>query len=126
MIALDSSSLIAYLSGDKGADVEAVDLALSQGQSVLPPVVLAELLSEPGLAPEAAELIELMALLEPGEGYWARAGRLRASLVRLRRKARLADCLIAQSCLDHDVPLITRDRDFRAIATATGLRLFPA
>lgn len=126
MIAIDSSSLIAYLGGEKGADVEAVDLTLGQGQGTLPPVVLAELLSEPTLAPDAAALIERMQMLELKEGYWSRAGRLRASLIRSRRKARLADCLIAQSCLDHDVALITRDRDFRTIATSAGLRLYPA
>jgi predicted nucleic acid-binding protein len=29
---------------------------------------------------------------------------------------RLADTLIAQSCIDHHVPLITRDVDFRHFA----------
>jgi predicted nucleic acid-binding protein len=39
-------------------------------------------------------------------------------------KAKLADTLIAQSCLDHDVPLITRDGDFRHFV-ALGLRVLP-
>jgi predicted nucleic acid-binding protein len=39
------------------------------------------------------------------------------------RKARLGDALIAQSCIDAKVPLLTRDRDFRAFARAAGLRL---
>jgi len=34
----------------------------------------------------------------------------------------LADTLIAQICIDHDVPLITRDKDFRHFAKH-GLRL---
>ena len=38
-------------------------------------------------------------------------------------KAGLADSLIAQSCLDHDLALITRDRDFRHFARHAGLRL---
>ena len=33
------------------------------------------------------------------------------------------DALIAQSCIDHGIPLITRDRDFRAFAEAAGLDL---
>jgi predicted nucleic acid-binding protein len=36
-------------------------------------------------------------------------------------KARLADTLIAQSCLDHGVPLITHDTDFRHFAALRGL-----
>ena len=49
MIALDTSSLVAYLDGSTGKDVLAVDLALEQHQAVLPPVVLCELLSAPRL-----------------------------------------------------------------------------
>jgi predicted nucleic acid-binding protein len=37
------------------------------------------------------------------------------------RKARLGDALIAQSCIDGGVALVTRDRDFRAFADAAGL-----
>jgi predicted nucleic acid-binding protein len=33
------------------------------------------------------------------------------------------DCLIAQICLSHDVPLLTSDRDFEGIAQAVPLRL---
>lgn len=33
------------------------------------------------------------------------------------------DCLIAQLCIAHDVPLLTSDRDFAAIARAVPLRL---
>jgi predicted nucleic acid-binding protein len=33
------------------------------------------------------------------------------------------DCLIAQLCIAHDVPLLTSDRDFSAIARAVPLRL---
>jgi hypothetical protein len=40
-----------------------------------------------------------------------------------RRKVRLGDALIAQSCIDQGIPLITRDRDFRAFAVAANLNL---
>ncbi len=49
MIAIDSSTLIAYIQGDRGADVEALDAGLAAGDVVLPPVVLAEVLSDPAL-----------------------------------------------------------------------------
>jgi hypothetical protein len=60
------------------------------------------------------------------DGYWERAGLLRAKVLARRRRARLADTLIAQSCLDHDVELIARDRDFGPFAELAGLRLFAA
>ena len=57
-------------------------------------------------------------------GYWERAGRLRALAIGGGHKAKLADTLIAQACLDHDVPLVTRDSDFRHFRAA-GLRVLP-
>jgi predicted nucleic acid-binding protein len=46
-------------------------------------------------------------------------------LIEHRRRAPLADLLIAQSCLDHGVPLVTRDVDFRHIARIADFRLLP-
>jgi len=46
---------------------------------------------------------------------------LRAKVLAKRGKARLGDALIAQGCIDRGVPLITRDRDFRAFVDAAGL-----
>ena len=51
-------------------------------------------------------------------------GYLRSEVIRGGRKAPLADALIAQSCMDHDIPLITRDGDFRNFRRA-GLKLLP-
>jgi hypothetical protein len=123
MIALDTSSLVAYLSGDLGGDTDAVHVALEEQQACLPPAVLAELLSDPVLPANTAALLRELPLLTLSDGYWERVGALRAAVIAQRRKARLADALIAQSCLDHDVPLITRDADFRNFSRARPLRL---
>ncbi len=52
-----------------------------------------------------------------------RAGFNRATLLAKGLKARIADVLIAQSCLDHKLGLLTRDADFNAFAKAFGLLL---
>jgi predicted nucleic acid-binding protein len=44
-------------------------------------------------------------------------------VLKRRRKARLGDALIAQSCIDRGISLLTRDRDFRSFADAVGLDL---
>jgi predicted nucleic acid-binding protein len=62
-------------------------------------------------------------LIEVGEGYWQLAGLLRAKVLAKRRKARVGDALIAQSCIDRGVSLLTRDRDFWAFTEAAGLNL---
>jgi predicted nucleic acid-binding protein len=123
MIALETSSMIAFLSGNAGADVDAVRNAIALRQAVFPPIVVTELLSDPKLDPIVAALVQDLRRLEILENYWQRAGGLRAEILRRGFKAHLADTLIAQSCLDHDVPLITRDRDFRHFARYAGLRL---
>jgi predicted nucleic acid-binding protein len=126
VIAVDTSSLIAYLSGERGADVEATALALEHRQAALPPVVLTEIVSDPALSPDVKALLAELPMLDLLEGYWERAGLLRARILAQGRKARLADALITQSCLDHDVELVTRDRDFIAFARVAGLRLLHA
>ncbi len=123
MIAFDTSSLIAYLGGQKGADVDLVEASLEQGHGALPPVVLSELLSDPTLPDNVQKLFLQLPLLPVIEGYWQRTGRLRSRILSNGYKARLADTLIAQSCVDHNVPLITRDADFRHFQRLAGLKL---
>jgi predicted nucleic acid-binding protein len=122
VIALDTSSFIGYLSGDEGPDVAAVDTALASHQACLPPVVLTELLSDHKLSKDVRALFQELPLLELTEGFWERAGHLRAAALSRKHKAKLADTLIAQVCIDHGVPLITRDEDFRHF-TGAGLTL---
>jgi predicted nucleic acid-binding protein len=122
VIAIDTSSLIAYLTGDEGSDVAAVDTALASHQACLPPVVLTELLSDHKLAKNIRALFQELPLLELTDGFWERAGTLRASVLARRHRAKLADTLIAQACIDHGVPLIARDEDFRHF-TGAGLTL---
>jgi len=123
VIAADTSSLVAFLEGAAGEDVDMIQAALDEHQLVLPPVVLTELLSDPGLPTPVRSLLTALPQLQLEPGYWERAGLLRAKVIRQRRKARTADALIAQSCLDQSVPLVTRDRDFRHFAKAAGLPL---
>jgi predicted nucleic acid-binding protein len=121
MIAADTSTWVAYFEGQAGEDTELLNNALEDRQVLMAPVVLTELLSDPKLPQDVAETLEELPLIEIASGYWQRAGMLRAKALAKRRKARLGDALIAQSCLDRGVPLLTRDRDFRAFADAAGL-----
>jgi predicted nucleic acid-binding protein len=121
--AADTSSWIAFLEGSTGEDVRLLDRALEDRQVVMVPVVLTELLSDASLPSYVVKAISDLPLLEVTSGYWRRAGALRAKVLATRRKARLGDALIAQSCIDQSIPLITRDRDFRAFAEAANLNL---
>jgi predicted nucleic acid-binding protein len=123
MIAVDSSTLIAFIEGNSGADVSSFIVGLQAGDVVLPPVVLSEILSDPFLPAEHRALVMKVAVLDILEGYWVRAADSRAKMLSRKLRARLPDTLIAQSCIDHNVPLITRDTDFRHFAKHCGLTL---
>jgi predicted nucleic acid-binding protein len=123
VIAVDTSTWIAFLRGDAGEDVELLDRALEDRQVLMPPVVLTEVLSDPKLPSEVLKTFSELPLIEVTLGFWQRAAELRAKVLAKRLKARLGDALIAQSCIDRGISLLTRDRDFRAFAGAAGLDL---
>lgn len=123
MIAADTSTWVAFLEGGAGYDTESLDRGLEGRQVVMVPVVLTELLSDPGLPPEVSEMLLQIPQMEIRPGFWQRAGMLRAEVLAKHRKARLGDALIAQSCIDTRVALLTRDRDFRAFVDAAQLDL---
>lgn len=125
MIAADTSTWIAFLEGDPGQDTELLKQALTDRQVSMVPVVLTELLSGPLLSSRVAETLAEIPMIDLVPGYWQRAGLLRAKVLSTGRKARLGDALIAQTCVDRNVPLLTRDRDFRAFAVAAALNLVP-
>lgn len=122
MIAVDTSSFLAFFSGESGDDVEEVESALGEKRALLPPVVLTELLSLPRLPNNLVEALKQIPLVELKAGYWERAGVSRSRVLGKGFKARVADALIAQCCLDQSIPLITRDKDFRHFASLCGLR----
>jgi predicted nucleic acid-binding protein len=123
VIAADTSTWIAFLEGSAGDDTQHLDQALADRQLLMVPVVLTELLSDPSLPDAVAQTLSEVPLLEIEPGYWQRAGALRAKVLSKRRKVRLGDALIAQSCIDRGVTLLTRDRDFRAFADVAGLAI---
>jgi predicted nucleic acid-binding protein len=123
MIAADTSTWIAFFQGEAGEDVDLLDRALKGRQVLMAPPVLTELLSDPGISPGVSKALSELPLVEVQPGFWERAGALRARVLAKHRKARLGDALIARSCLDAGIPLLTRDRDFRAFAGTVALTL---
>ena len=123
MICVDTSSLVALLEGEQGGDVELVAQALRDSVLCIAPITVTEMLSAAALPSSVEDLIISIPQLEIKPGYWERAGTLRAELLRHHLKPKIADTLIAQSCLDHDVQLVTRDLGFSALQKFGGLRV---
>lgn len=123
MIAVDSSVVIRWLNGVRHPACDALDSALARFAVRLPPAALAEVLSARTIEPAAAAFLATVPVLPVYDGYWARAGALRGAVRRQGRKAALGDALVAQSCIDADIPLLAVDSDFAVYADLGGLRL---
>ena len=122
MIAADTSSVVAYLSGEGGPDIALLDAAINVHELVLPPPVVSELWSKPDrtlLEP----LLDGTPMMDLAEGFWQRVGDSRRLLLTKGLRAAMADALIAQCCIDANVTLIARDRDYRHFERWCGLKL---
>ena len=122
-IAVDTSSLVSLISGEKGRDIDRLMDALTEDLVVIPPVVLVESCSNPRTKERVEALVLPMPQLEILSHHWHRAADLRSLILSKGLKANIADTLIAQCCIDHGVALITRDEDFRHFAKHGGLTL---
>ena len=123
MITPDTSTLIAFFSGESGRDVDSLTHAFEEELVILTPPVLAEILSDPNLPKKHESAVLNLPIAKLTEGYWQKVGLLRRDVLKHRLKARFADCLIAQVCIDENLSLITRDKDFAVIANHSKLNL---
>lgn len=123
MIACDSSIIIAWLARETTREAEQVSELLRTRRGALAPVTVTEVLSGRPANNETARNLSAFSILDLKPGYWERTGSLRQRVRAAGRKAALGDALIVQACLDHDLPLLARDRDFRAFAELAGLKL---
>ena len=123
MIAADRSALTAYFKGEDCREAALIHVALTASDICIPPVVLTEMLSNPVSFSEIQETVAGFAVLPLADGYWERAGACRRALRTLGIRAKVSDTLIAQSCIDNDVALITRDAEFKHFARHCGLKL---
>jgi predicted nucleic acid-binding protein len=64
-------------------------------------------------------------LLRPSRQTYVEAAKISNACRRRGVQTNAVDCLIAASCVQHDYPLLTADRDFARIAEHSGLVLLP-
>lgn len=93
-----------FLPGFDSPTRHIVRRALQAEELILPPVVLTEPLLTPSLEVNLEALLRSAALLPVLDGYWDRAALNRRVVLAHGLKARLADTLIAQACVDRDIP----------------------
>ncbi len=115
MIAVDTSVWIDFSKGKENRQTELLQLSLLRSLVVIPYPVLYEILSWPKLDLHTAELFSRIPKADLTAGFWERAAVLRKRILQRKFKAKSIDILIAQCCLDHQIPLLTTDNDFKVI-----------
>jgi len=129
MVVVDTSVWIDFLNGHRSLETEYLAACLSDDiPIVLPGLVRAEILAGLRTDAEAQRIESLLtafdAATEPAtDDYTAAAGIYRRCRGAGVAVGSVVDCLIAQTCLKHGYPLLTKDGDFRRIAAHTPLRL---
>jgi predicted nucleic acid-binding protein len=121
-VVVDTSAWIDFFAG---RPAERLEEALHLGAVMLPPIVVAELLS--GVkARDRAAMIDLLTDLEIADcplAHWIAVGDLRTTLARRGLTVSTPDAHVAQCALDRDALLLSHDAIFSRIASATTLRV---
>ena len=120
---VDTSAWIDFFGGQS---IPLLEDALALGAVVLPPIVVAELVSGARREPDRAALVDLLEDLpihETPREHWIQVGELRRRMIEAGDPISTPDAHVAQCALDRDAPLLARDRAFYRIARHTTLRL---
>ncbi len=123
-VCLDTSVLIGYLKGrEPGAAV--VERAVKDAVCYITSITVYELLFGVARAQKQIgeqELLGLMIILPLDEITARRAATLHDDLIRRNQEIGVKDVLIAATCLEHDLPILTlNERHFNRVAGLTVL-----
>lgn len=124
-VVVDTSVWVDFL---HGGDVPLLEDALARGVVVVPPIVVAELVSGARQARDRAAIIDLLeelALHDAPRDHWVRVGELRRQLGTHGVTVSTPDAHVAQCAIDRDAVLLSRDAIFRRVAEHSRLRLLP-
>jgi len=120
---VDTSAWVAFFRGDAAA-VRRIDPLLAEMQVAVTGPIYAEVLSGARTRDLQQRLRErlrsLLWLREPPD-VWERIAEVRFQLARLGRQASLVDTMIALIAAEAACTLLTRDRDFDALARVLPL-----
>lgn len=122
-VVVDTSVWIDFFAG---AETTSLEEALERGAAVVPPIVVAELVSgatTPQQRERIGELLQDAPVHPTPLEHWIRVGDLRRVLARKGLNVTVPDAHVAQCALDQDAVLLARDAVFTLIARHTPLRL---
>ncbi len=122
-VLVDTSVWIAFFRGDRQA-IARLDPLLRDDRAAVSGPIVAEVTSgarNPGAFRQLCARLGSLTTLEPPPDVWDQAATARFSLARQGVQAHLVDLLIALTASTAGHTLLTRDRDFAAIARVVPL-----
>jgi predicted nucleic acid-binding protein len=122
-VVADTSVWVEFL---RGGHEPTLEEALAQRAVVLPPIVVAELISGASRARDRAAVGDLIGELPVHDTpltHWIRVGTLRRDLRRRGISVSTPDAHVAQCALERNATLLTLDTIFLRIAETTSLRV---
>ena len=122
-VVADTSVWIDFLAGRPAALLED---ALAQAAVILPPIVVAELVSGARRATDRRAiqaLIEELPIHETPLEHWVKVGELRRHVRDRGLSLSTPEAHVAQCAIDRDAVLLSRDSIFARIASITRLRV---
>lgn len=126
---VDTSVWIDFFNGYESKQAEHLASAIAEAEHIaIPGVVLTEILLGLKNDAEAERISTLLeafdSVAEPARADYAEAARIyRLCRARGFTVRSTIDCMIAQLCLRDGLALLTKDRDFKAIADCVPLQL---
>jgi predicted nucleic acid-binding protein len=131
VIIVDTSTLISYLRGDKSESAELFQRLQDEGIAFsITPQIFQEVLQgacskrEFNLLQEYLETQIVLAPLDHRASYAAAAHIYFACRKKGITVSGSADCIIAQTAIEHDASLLHEDADFNRIALVAPLKIF--
>lgn len=122
-VVVDTSVWIDFFAGKES---RALEEALGHGAVILPPLVVAELVTgatTPRQRATVGELLQDAPVHETPLSHWIEVGDLRRTLARKGLNVTVPDAHVAQCAIDRDAVLLARDDVFALIARHVPLRL---
>lgn len=126
---VDTSVWIDYFNGHASKEADRLAHTIADMEPVtLPGIVVTEILLGLKSDVEADRIVGLLDAFDPApeldhHDYVAAARLFRACRVKGITIRSTIDCLIAQLCIRHSFALLSKDKDFLAMAQCTSLRL---
>lgn len=129
MILVDTSVWVDYFNGDASKEAERLHRAIADNEAIcLPDIVCMEILLGIKTEVQATRITRLLDAFErvaelAREDYLQAANLYRRCRAKSYAISSVVDCIIAQLCLRDGYELLSKDRDFQAIAACAPLRL---